>query len=92
MAKDLNIGEPVLPRQRRPPARIDSGSEPHRFSSPLEYYRHLYYEACDLILKELDDRFEQKELLPQVLCLETVLMKAANGEDYDEELQSLEDS
>ena len=49
MAEDLNIGEPVLPRQRRPPARIDSGSEPHRFSSPREYYRRLYYEACDLL-------------------------------------------
>ncbi len=63
MAEDLNIGEPVLPRQRRPPTRIDSGSEPHQFLSLRDYYRHLYYEACVLLLRELNDRFEQKELL-----------------------------
>jgi hypothetical protein len=55
MSEDLQIGGPVLPRHRRPPARIDGGSEAHRFSAPREYYRHLYYEACDLLLRELND-------------------------------------
>ena len=68
MSEEIKIGKPVLPRCRRPPARIDSGSKEHQFSSPRDYYRHLYYEACDLLLRELNDRFEQKELLPQVLC------------------------
>ena len=92
MAEDVNIGEPVLPRHRRPPARIDGSSEPHRFSSPRDYYRQLYYQACDLLLRELNDRFEQKDLLPQVLRLETILMKAENGENYDDVLRCLEDS
>lgn len=40
----------------------------------------------------LNDRFEQKELLPQVLRLENTVMKAANGENYDDVLQHLEGS
>ena len=52
-AQQLAIGEPQLPRYRRPAARIDSGSHPHCFSSPRDYYRHLYFEACDLLLREL---------------------------------------
>ena len=37
-AQDLQIGMPELPRYRRPPARIDDGSQPHQFSTPQEYY------------------------------------------------------
>ena len=51
MAKDLNIEEPVLSHQSRPPTRIDSASEPHRFPSLREYYRQLYYKAGDLLLR-----------------------------------------
>ena len=42
-------GEPVLPRYRRAPARLDDGASPHRFKCPKNYYRVQYYEACDKI-------------------------------------------
>ena len=45
-----------------------------------------------MLLRELTDRFDQKELLPQVLCLESLLLKAANGDSYDAVLRTLEDS
>ena len=44
-----------------------------------------------MLLRELDDRFNQDELAP-VLALESLLIKAGNGENYDDELQSVEDS
>jgi len=91
VAEDLAIGQPQLPRYRRPPARKDDGSRPHHFSTPQDYYRQLYFQACDLLLRELDDRFNQDELAP-VLALESLLIKAGNGENYDNELQSVEDS
>jgi len=91
VAEDLAIGQPQLPRYRRPPARKDDGSRPHHFSIPRDYYRQLYFQACDLLLRELDDRFNQDELAP-VLALESLLIKAGNGENYDNELQSVEDS
>ena len=58
-------------------------SHPHTFSSPRDYYRKEYYQACDLLLRELTDRFDQKGLLPQLLSFESLLIKAANGEYYD---------
>ena len=70
--QDLQIGMPELPRYRRPPARIDDGSRPHQFSTPQEYYRQTYYQACDLLLQELADRFDQSEFLPEVLGLESL--------------------
>ena len=52
----------------------------------------IYFQACDLLLCELEDRFDQRELLPLVLALENLIIKAANGESYDNALQSVEDS
>ena len=46
-----------------------------------------FFELCDLLLCELEDRFEQRELLPPSLSLENILLKAANGEVYEEAFQ-----
>ena len=32
------------------------------FASPKDYFRSRYYQVCDLLLGELDKRFEQSEL------------------------------
>lgn len=92
IAQELGIGNPALPRYRRPPARIDDGSHPHQFSSPQDFYRHLYFQTCDLLLSELQDHFNQKEKLAPVLALETLIIKAANGQGYESMIQSLEHS
>ncbi len=86
------IGEPQLPRYRRAPARLDDGTQPHRFSDPKAYYRHQYFEVCDMLLQELNDRFDQDNLLPPIQCLENLLLKAANGDRYDENFQGLKTS
>ena len=39
-SQDLTF-DPVLPCQRRPPRRIDSGSAGHVFSDPKSYFRKL---------------------------------------------------
>lgn len=91
-AEELGIDQPQLPRYRRPPRRLDSGSSPHKFSSAKEYYWSLYFESCDLLIQELQDRFDQQEILPPVIALETLLMKAANGEPYDDQLHIVENS
>ena len=35
-----DIDETKLRRFSRPPARLDVGAEPHRFSPPIDLYRH----------------------------------------------------
>ena len=43
----LGIGEPILPRFRRPPSKF-GGSNQHEFDNPSKYYRKQYFEALDL--------------------------------------------
>ena len=69
----LNIGEPVLPRFRRPPKRFD-GDTQHEFCNPKKFFRIQYFEACDVLIQERDDRFEQKEIMQPVLCMESLLL------------------
>ena len=91
-ARQVGIGSPALPRFRRKHSRVDGGSHPHQFSSPRDYYRHLYFQTCDLLLNELQDRFEGNCNLAPVMALESLLVKAANGEDSNTEIESLQDS
>ena len=69
--------DPVLPRYRRPPRRLDDGSAPHLFTSPEEYYRAKYFEALDFVENEINRRFDQSSLaVPD--AVETFLIKCAN--------------
>ena len=81
-ASSLQIGEPVLPRYRKKPARFEDGTpSPPVFDSPKTYYCSLYKEAYDLLAKEIEDRFLQKVVMKLIVAMETVIMKAANGKD-----------
>ena len=65
-AEEKGIEQPVLPRNRRRPQRYDNGCESHVFPSVKEYYRQMYYEACDLISGELQRRFETKHSISDI--------------------------
>eukprot|EP00731_Ephydatia_muelleri_P028534 Em0020g178a len=66
-----------LARKRRPPKRIDDGSESHVFETPEDYYRKTYFEVIDIIVLELSQRFSQESLrIP--LQIESTLLKATN--------------
>lgn len=75
-AISLNIGEPKLPRYRKPPNRFE-GSIPHQFDTPKSFFRQVFFESCDLLINELESRFEQPSIEP-VLAIESLLIKAAN--------------
>ena len=69
--------ELVLPRYRRAPKCLDGGAAPAQFGTVKEYYRQQYYELLDLLIGELDSRFDQ----PTVGILEkveTLLLDSAN--------------
>ena len=90
-ASDLEIGEPKLPRYCKPPKRF-GGSDPHQFDEPKRYFGQKYYSACDILIQELLDRFEQKEFMQPVLTMESLLIKSANGECHTDELQTMKES
>ena len=91
-ANNLKIGLPSFPRNRRAPRRLDEGSSAHQFTTPKDYFRCHYYQVCDLLLRELEDRFEQSRVLPSVLALENLLITAANGKDFKEHLENISKS
>lgn len=89
-AKQLKIGEPKLPRQRRAPKRLEQ-SEPHLFNTPRLFFRQIYFESCDLLISELQSRFEQPSVEP-VLAIERLIMKGANQENIENEISILKES
>ena len=91
-AESLQIGRPVLPWYKRLPKRLDQGAKPHEFETPKDYFHQQYFDACDLLLGELDDRFDQQSVLPSVMALENTLLNSANGFNYEEQLAILEES
>ena len=88
-AQEHKISGPELPKFRRHPSRIEDGSMPHKYPNPRALYRHIYYKACDLLSAELEHRF-QNQHIPSVLAIEEILLKAANGSSYQNELSALE--
>lgn len=79
VAEQLSISQLALPRQKRCPARLQEGALPHEYPSPRDFYHHIWFEACDLLIAELEDRFETQHI-PTVLSVEQALTKATNGE------------
>ena len=70
--------EPVLPRQRKLPRRIDDGAPSHQPSTPAKLYRQKYLEALNIVCEEINRRFHQKELKVFV-DIEHLLLDSANG-------------
>ena len=72
--------DPVLPRQKKLPKRIDSGAPCHIYSTPEELFRHQYFEAIDLLVSEIKRRFDQPTLV-LLQEMEKVLIGACNKEE-----------
>jgi hypothetical protein len=78
-AEELQLSDPTVPRVRRPPRRIDSGSTPSTFPSPKEYFRKIYFEFLD--------RFDQKSFYLYLRAEQLVLKAASTGEILDDNLR-----
>ena len=84
-ASKLEVNEPTLPRRRKAPRNVEVGQgEGYHPETPKDHYRAIYYETLDLLIAFIKDRFDQPGYRTYVL-LETLLIKAAKGDDYMEE-------
>ena len=88
-AEQLNIDEPILPRKRRAPRRIEIGESPAEFhTNVIEHYRVFYFEALDLIIYCIDDRFNQPGYR-MYSALETLLVKGCKQVECQDELNQV---
>ena len=60
MASDVNVNDPVLPRQRKTPRRYDCGTAEGDFPTDVQaLYRPIFFEALDLVISGIKARFDQ---------------------------------
>ena len=81
--------EPAPPRQRKAPLRYEvGGGDSFHFDSVEDHYRQKFFEAIDLAVTSIEDRFNRPGFLVYQK-LEEVIIKAANKEDYTNELEEI---
>ena len=87
----LDCEEPVLPRKRKAPRHLENGNEEayHSFTTE-EHYRIQYFEALDLAVTSIQDRFDQPGYATyRFKILSPFFFKVANQTDYSTELQEV---
>ena len=88
-AESLDIEEPRLPRQRKTPKRFDDGTSAGEFhSSPVSFYKQIYYEVLDMMINCIKQRFSQPGY-QSFQSMETLLIKACMQENFDSELSDV---
>ena len=84
--QSLDVEDPQLPRRRKIPKRIDDGSTEGEFPDDVKtFYRQQYYEALDLIISTITDRFDQPGYMIYKQ-LEDLLLKAIRKEDIEDSI------
>ena len=83
------LGEPTLPRKRCTLARLEVGAgAPSYPQTAKDHLRRIYYETIDLIVKAIDQHVNH-ESFSSYTEMDTFLVKAANGDDYEAEFKFL---
>ena len=59
--QELDVCDPELPRRRKTPKRHDDGGPPDFPDDCQAHYRRSYYEALDLVVNAINDRFDQAD-------------------------------
>ena len=77
IANELSVEEPQPPCRSKTPHRFETGNAPPEFPSTMEdHYRKIYFEALDLVLQSIKQRFDQPGY--HIYCkLDYLLLKAA---------------
>lgn len=86
MAEKEEVLEPEVPRRKKVPRTIDYGrAEGISAATPEDYFRQFYFEALDLIISCINNRFDQQGFRVY-RKVQDLLLKAVKNEDYSTEL------
>ena len=77
-AQRLNVDQPAVPRNRRPPRRLDDGSQPVQLE-PADHFKRQFYELLDIAMSTMTQRLQQPSLNVYT-NIEKSLIAAANGQ------------
>ena len=84
LAESLDVSEPRLPRQRKAPKQFEVGeARPECLTSVEGHFQRIYYEALDLLIACIKNRFDQPGYRIY-RNLQELLLSAFNNRNYDE--------
>ena len=89
LQQKFDVNEAVLPHNRKVPRRYEEGQATGFHSkTAADLYRVAYFEALDLAVYAINERFDQPgyAMYPN---LEELLLKAIRGDDYADELRQV---
>lgn len=85
--KRLDVEEPVLPRQRKMPARYDEARDTYQYpDTKKEHYRCIYYESLDVLVNVIAERFDQPDYQIYLKMQELLIKGFRNNGNIDEEI------
>ena len=90
-AHDHDVDEPSLPGKRKPRMTIENYFNTAESDQPEtleDEYRRKYFEAIDLVVSCIKNRFDQDDFEMCALC-EQLLVKAANKESFTTEFEKI---
>ena len=86
------VAEPVLPRKRRVPVRFEIGTASGSFpETEQDQYRRIYFEALDLIVEAINERFNQPSFISSK-NLESLLVNFVNGSDVSSQMKYVQET
>ena len=89
--RQLSIPAALLPRKRKIPDFFGSSNNPstqHHETSVKDQYRRYFFEAYDYTIQGIKARFNQEDF-KHYSTLQQLILKAANGEIYEEEFEAV---
>ena len=86
----LDIGDPILPRQRKLPKKFDKPDTYHFPSTPKEFFRNIYLKVFDQTVNDIKEIFDQPDYRIYV-NLEELILKALNKEEFSKEQEAATD-
>lgn len=84
----VELSECAMPRKRRRPAKFDDGEPAYYSNNYKGHLRVSYFEALDLAIAGIKDRFDQDGLKFSE-TIENILVKCSKQLDYTDELATL---
>ena len=82
----VSITEPAVPRSKRAPGRFEVGTGTPLFPvTPEQVYRRIYFEALDLIVSSIEERFDQPSF-KDYSNMESLLIGVLNSQDVSSQM------
>lgn len=78
-SKEFDLEEPILPKIRRKPKRIDEGSDPHIYEKPEDYYRIKYFELLHSVQNSLNEHYNKYNAFSKLKNIEELLLSSLNS-------------